>query len=202
MNQLKTRLQALALLDRAFSAMTDEELEALVASLPEDHRTALDRIAGARDDEGFTSTSARLLALRSTAARGRMNGGLEQIATVLTDPCLADCIEALGDHSDNPSEDQLKEVTPALIEQHGLGTVRLMIAGSIAGEAAASTMLIRMLKSDDELGLPPEQRSETVVIPPPHADEELKAKRKAAKDAKKEAARKSREQQAKARNRV
>ena len=36
------RLQALSLLDRAFAAMTDEELATLVASLPEDHIAALD----------------------------------------------------------------------------------------------------------------------------------------------------------------
>ena len=81
MNQLKTRLQALSLLDRALTAMSDEELATLVASLPDDHRTALDKLCGARDEEGFTDPAARTLAIRSTAARGRMNGGLEQITT-------------------------------------------------------------------------------------------------------------------------
>ena len=46
MSQLKNRLQALTLLDRAFSAMTDEELATLVATLPEDHVTALDEVDG------------------------------------------------------------------------------------------------------------------------------------------------------------
>ena len=46
-----------------------------------------------------------------------MNGGLEQICTLVTDPTLAKCIEALGDNSDNPTEPQLLEVTPALIEE-------------------------------------------------------------------------------------
>ena len=44
MSQLKTRLQALSLLDRAFASLTDDELEALVASLPDDHREAVDEI--------------------------------------------------------------------------------------------------------------------------------------------------------------
>ena len=116
MNQMKNRLQGLTLLDRAFTAMTDDELEALVASLPEDHRTALDEICGAREG-GFTEPSTRTLAMRATAARGRLNGGLEQITTLLCDPCLADCIEALGDSSDNPTEDELLEATPALDRQ-------------------------------------------------------------------------------------
>src|SRR5262245_24615800 len=109
---MKTRLQALSLLDRALLAMTDAEVDALVDTLPDDHRQTLDRICGARDDEGFEDSAARTEALRATAARGRTNGALEQITTVLTDPCLADCIEQLGDASDNPTEDDLAEVTP------------------------------------------------------------------------------------------
>ena len=155
MNQMKNRLQGLTLLDRAFTAMTDEELEALVAKLPEDHRKALDEICGARDEEGFSEPATRTVAVRSTAARGRLNGGLEQITTLLCDPCLADCVEALGDHADNPTEDELLDVTPALVDKYGLATVRLMMAGSVAGEAAASVALTRLLKHDETLALPP-----------------------------------------------
>ena len=150
---MKNRLQALSLLDRALATMTDDELEALVATLPEDHRGAIDKLAGAREG-GFESTAARTLAIRSAAARGRMSGTLEQIATVLTDPCLADCIKELGDAADNPTEEQLAEVTPGLIERHGLATVRLTLAASVAGEAAASVMLTRLLKHDEVLALP------------------------------------------------
>jgi hypothetical protein len=199
MNQMKNRLQGLTLLDRAFTAMTDSELETLVASLPEDHRTALDEICGAREG-GFTESSSRLLALRATAARGRLNGVLEQITTLLCDPCLADCIEALGEHSDNPSEAELLEATPALVEKHGLATVRMMMAGSVAGEAAASVTLTRLLKHDDTLALPPVELEEITVLPPPTADEELKAKRKAAKAAKQADAKARREQQVRARH--
>jgi hypothetical protein len=140
MSQLKTRLQALSLLDRAFTSASDEELEAMVAALPEDHRTAVDEMCGARDG-GFEDTAARTMAMRAYAARGRMNGGLEQLCTVLTDPCLAECIERLGDHSDNPTEEQLLEVTPGLVETYGLPAVRLMMATTVAGEAAAAEML-------------------------------------------------------------
>jgi len=200
MNQMKNRLQGLTLLDRAFTAMTDEELEALVAKLPEDHRKALDEICGARDEEGFSEPATRTVAVRSTAARGRLNGGLEQITTLLCDPCLADCVEALGDHADNPTEDELLDVTPALVDKYGLATVRLMMAGSVAGEAAASVALTRLLKHDETLALPPGEHEEVTVLPPPTADEEIKAKRKAAKLAKKADAKHRREQQARARH--
>ena len=200
MSQLKIRLQALSLLDRAFSAMTDAELAALVATLPADHVEALDELCGARDG-GFTDVEARTLALRATAARGRMNGGLEQISTLVTDTALAKCIELLGDNSDNPTEVQLLEVTPTLIEEFGLATTRLMLASSVTGEAAASAMLTRVLKHDEELALPPAERVEVEVLPARNADDETKAKRKAAKEKKQVDARKAREQQLKARHR-
>ena len=199
MNQMKNRLHGLTLLDRAFTATTDDELEALVASLPDDHRKALDELCGAREG-GFTEPASRILAMRATAARGRLNGGLEQITTLLCDPCLADCIEALGDHSENPTEDELLEVTPALVEKHGLATVRMMLAGSVAGEAPASVALTRLLKHDDNLALPPVEHEEAIVLPPPTADDEIKAKRKAAKAAKQADAKARREQQARARH--
>jgi hypothetical protein len=200
---MKNRLQALTLLDRAMSAMTDAELETLVASLSDDHREAIDRLCGAHEG-GFEDPASRTVALRSTVARGRMNGGLEQVATVLTDQCLADCITALGDHADNPSEEQLLAVTPALVEAHGLATVRLMLATSVAGEAAASVMLTRVLKHHDELAIPArdEVAAPVVVAPAKVADDETKARRKAAKERKQAEARARREQQAKARNRA
>jgi len=198
---MKNRLQALSLLDRALATMSDEELESLIETLPEDHRAALDKLCGAREG-GFEESSARILALRSTAARGRMSGALEQIATVLTDPCLAECITKLGDASDNPTEADLAEVTPGLIEQFGLATVRLTLAASIAGEAAASAVLTRLLKHDEVLALP--ERDEPAALPTVltrEADEETKARRRAAKERKQAEARLRREQQAKARHR-
>jgi hypothetical protein len=198
---MKNRIQALHLLDRALSAMTDDEIDALIDALPEDHRKALDNVVAAPGG-GFVDSRARLLAVRAAATRGRMSGVLEQVATVLSDPCLADCIEQLGDHADNPTEAQLLEVTPGLIERHGVGVVRLMLASSVAGEAAASAMLTKVLKHDDTLQLPPVERASIPLLPPRQADDEQRAKRKAAKLAKQAEAAARRAQQAKARHRV
>ncbi len=201
MSQLKNRLQALSLLDRAFSSFTDAELEALVATLPDDHREAIDEICGAKEG-GFTDPAARTLAMRTTATRGRMTGGLEQLSSLVTDPCLAKCIELLGENSDNPTEPQLLEATPTLIEEFGLATTRLMLASSVAGEAAASVMLSRVLKHDETLALPPVEVTEVNVLPAPKADDDLKAKRKALKEKKQAESRQRRDQQAKAARRV
>lgn len=198
---MKNRLQALSLLDRAMATTTDAELEALVATLPEDHVAALDKLAGAREG-GFEDPAGRTVAIRAAVARGRMNGGLEQIATVLTDPCLADFITELGDKSDNPSEDDLQAVLPKMIDKHGLATVRLTLAASVAGEAAASVMLIRVLKNDGVVALPPMPEAPAPVVLTREADEETKAKRKAAKERKQAEARARREQVLRAKNRI
>lgn len=200
MSQLKNRLQALSLLDRAFSAVTDSELEALIASLPDDHRTAIDEICEAPEG-GFTDPTARVTSVRALAAGGRLNGALEQISTVLSDPCLHQCIELLGSASENPSEDEFLATVPTLTEAHGVAAVRLMMASSIAGEAAASVMLTRLLKSHETLAVPAAVAAPVVVAPAQVADEETKARRKAAKEKKQAEARARREQQARAKNR-
>lgn len=198
---MKNRLQALSLLDRALATMTDDELEALLAALPDDHRSAIDKLCGAREG-GFEEPAARVLAVRASAARGRMSGVLEQIATVLTDPCLADCIKELGDSADNPSEAKLQEVTPKLVERHGLPAVRLTYASSVAGEAQASVILTRLLKFDPVLALPEREEPATPAVLVREVDDETKAKRKAAKERKQADARAKREQQLRARSRA
>ena len=199
MSQLKNRLQALTLLDRAFGAITDEELAAIVATLPEDHVSALDELCGAREG-GFTDVAARNIAMRATAARGRMGGELEQLCVLLCDPCLEKCVDILGDDSEDPTEDQLLKATPKLIKDFGLPVTRLMIASSVAGEAPASEMLTRLLKHDKKLALPPVEFTSIAALPAPAADDDVKAKRKAAKERKQAEARARREQQLKARH--
>ena len=183
MSQLKNRLSALTMLDRAFNAMSDDDVAAAVSALPDDHREALDDLCGAREG-GFTDPAARTLAMRALAGRGRVNGGLEQMSTLLADQCLAKCIELLGDDADMPSYDQFMAVTPTLIDEFGIPVVRLMVATSIAGEANASVMLTEVLKHHETLQLPPVERTELPVLPARTADEETKARRTAAKEKK------------------
>ena len=118
------------------------------------------------------------------AIKGRLNGQLEQISSVLADTCLADCIEVLGENADLPSEENLHEVLPGLVDRHGLGVTRLMLAAAIAGEAPASVMLTKVLKNDPHFGLPPAIPQTFGIVAPAKvtADsaerEKLKAKRK------------------------
>ncbi len=199
-NQMKNRMQSLGLLDRSFKAATDEELMAAVEELGDEHREALDQFVVGADE--ITAE-----ALRAGVKAGRIDGGMEAIAAVISDACLSDCIDQLGDHADNPSSDQLREVLPSLIETHNVGITRIMLAATVAGEAPASAIIRDLLKNDETVALP---KAEEVEIAPLLTDNakrsedeqaELRAKRKAAKAAKKDAERARKAQAAAARRR-
>ena len=201
---MKTRLQSLGLLDRAIRETSDEELAAIVAGLGDDHREAVERLVGGVPS-GETVTPD---AIRAAVHKGRMNGTMESIAMVLTDASLADCIEKLGDHADNPTKEQLNEVLPGVVERHGVAITRMMLASTVAGEAAASVVIRDLLKNDDLVKLPKEEPRRIV----PAADrveetdtdperEAIKAKRAEAKRRKQEEAAARRLQSAQARGR-
>jgi hypothetical protein len=194
-NQVKNRLQTLGLLDRTFAVATDEDVTALVEALDEDHIEALTELVGGEPDA---------VRVRDGVSRGRLDGTMEGIAIVLTDACLADCIEELGDAADYPSTDDLNEVLPGIIERHGIPATRIMLAATIAGEAPAAAIIREILKSDETLGLPAVEAS--TVIPLRNDDnsderDEIKARRKEAKLKKQAEARARREQAQRAKGR-
>jgi hypothetical protein len=196
-NQVKNRLQALGLVDRAFANTSDEEIAGAIEALGDEHRAALDELAQGDADPD---------SIREAVSRGRMDGTMESIALVVTDACLADCIEQLGDHADSPSSDQLREVLPGLVERHGLGLTRLTLASTVAGEAPASAIIRDLLKHDDLVKLPPaEAKPLSPMVRAPKVDDEeraaIKAKRKELKRQKQEDARARREQSARDRQR-
>lgn len=195
-NQVKNRLQALGLLDRAFANASDAELSTAIEALGEEHRDALDELLGGEADPER---------VRSAISRGRIDGTMESIALVLTDACLADCIEELGPASDHPTSDQLRDVLPGLVERHGLAVTQIMLASTIAGEAPASAVIRDLLKNDELVKLPPaEPRSSGPILQKEKVDDEreaLKAKRKELRKQKQEEARARREQAARAKRR-
>ena len=134
-----------------------------------------------------------------------MNGNLERIAGVVSDPCLADCIEQLGDRADLPAEEDLLEVAPGLVERHGVGMVRVMLAAAVAGEAPASPAIVHILKHDEVLALPaatpaPAPAPAPEMTPEEVAErEQIRERRKEERKAKQAAQAARREQAAKAR---
>jgi hypothetical protein len=188
-NQVKNRLQALGLVDRAFSAATDEELSSALEALGEEHRDAVDEIVGGTADAP---------AVRAAVAKGRMDGTMESLALVLTDACLADCIEQLGDNADHPSSDELREVLPGIVERHGVGMTRLMLASTVAGEAPAAAIIRDLLKHDELVQLPAAESATGIPLRKASDDdaerEALKAKRREQRKQKQDEARHRREQ--------
>lgn len=221
MNQTKAHIAALSLLDRAMIAVTDEELQALLAGLPEDHVSAVKRISGLRPDdatdatddtddtdatdEGVDTTDV-IEGIRAAAHKGRLNGDLQRLGVVLSDACLAECVEQLGEAADMPTEDDLQRVMPDLIAKHGVGVVRLMLASTVVGEAPASAIIVGMLKHDDAVKLPPAADKPIAPLLPAKVDDAerlaLKAQRKERKAVEQAAARLRREQALRAKNRL
>ncbi|MGA1157306.1 MAG: hypothetical protein ACO3WI_07125, partial [Ilumatobacteraceae bacterium] len=162
MNQVKTRLVALSLLDRAFRNLDDAEVVRRYQALDEDDQDAVQHIASVKgselDDAGLVA------AIRETANKGRINGDLERLSLLLTDDCLNDCIELLGDDSDDPSEEQLLEVLPEVVKKHGLVPTQMMLATVVCGEAVASPHIIRILKTNDDYKLPPAEVTTTAPV--------------------------------------
>ncbi|CAB4810728.1 MAG: hypothetical protein F2735_07690 [Actinobacteria bacterium] len=201
MNSTKAHIAALSLLDRALIAVTDDELAALLAGLPEDHTTAVKRICDLRDEDADL-----VEAVRIAAHKGRLNGDLQRLGVVLSDACLADCLEQLGDAADMPTEEELQAVIPGLIERHGLGFVRVMLAATVVGEAPVSAMIVGLLKTDETVKLAPVELKQLAPLLPPKADDEerlrLKAQRKERKAQEQAEAKLRRDQVARARNRV
>ncbi len=197
MNQVKSRLQTLGLLDRTLQLADDDTLVALVAALDEEHTDALTEVAGPDHDADH---------LRDAISRGRLDGTMEAIALVLTLPCRNDCIEKLGDSADHPSSDELRAVLPELIEMHGLACTRIMLAQAITDDVPAAAIIRDILRTDEVLALPPsDERSiipERRDAPTDDAErEELKARRREAKARKQAEAAARRDQAARAKRR-
>jgi hypothetical protein len=192
-NQVKNRLAALSMLDRAFRLLPDAKITALYDALEEDGQDAVQHIASVKGTD--PSPADLIAAIRETVNKGRINGDLERLSLVLTETCLNECIEALGSNADDPSEENLREVLPGVIANHGLDVTHVML---VTGEAIASPIITRILKHDDAWKVPP---APTVTIAPLIVDTKddaeraaLKEQRKARKAAEQEAARRRREQ--------
>jgi hypothetical protein len=138
----KNRVLQLQLLVRELTAIDDAELASTVASLPEESQAFLHRVSRSAQDGPLNVPS-----LRGNAISGKLRGTLEQVVAVVSDACLSDCIEALGESADLPSQEDLERVIPALVERHGRNVTRLMLASAVAGEAPAGPTIQKLLKS-------------------------------------------------------
>ena len=145
MTTSKERVTRLAALDRELRNLTDDQVIELIERLPEESRAAADRLAGAPTEDGRPNVAG----LRASAARARMKGSLERVTAMLSDACLNDCVEVLGDNADRPTELHLQAVLPGLVARHGVPATRLMFATAVAGEAPAVNAIAKILKNQE-----------------------------------------------------
>jgi hypothetical protein len=146
----KEHVVRLAALEREFTHMTDAEMSALIEGLEPQALRYIAGMSGASDDGPIDVTM-----LRAAMRRGRMKGAPERVAAVLTDKCLNECIETLGENADLPSEEDLAAALPTVVKNHGVAATRVMMAAVVLGEAPAAKAITKTLKNLPLLQTPP-----------------------------------------------
>jgi len=76
------------------------------------------------------------------------------VATAITNRANDATVNALGDRSDDPSVEDLQEVLPGVIEEHGIELTRLMVAGYAVSDAPCRDAMREILDSDERFALP------------------------------------------------
>jgi hypothetical protein len=129
-----------------------------------------------------------------------------QVLFSLAQPANDQTVELLGKRSEDPTQEDLLEVLPSVIDAHGVELVTLMLAGYAASDAVCRPVMREILESDDRFVIgepvPVEAKPELGALPAPALSKaELKAKReqrRAAKDTKRQAELHEREARARA----
>ena len=146
----KDRVLRLVQLERELRGLNDSDLAALIAELPAEETAWITSISRGIDDDGTVD----IAALRGSITRGRLKGVPERLAAAITDACLVDCIEILGERAEFPSEDDLRHAVPGLVARHGAATTRVMFASAVVGNAPASAAIMTVMKHDPALSAP------------------------------------------------
>jgi hypothetical protein len=96
----------------------------------------------------------------SVLGKAQYRVALPYAAAVCAEPCLAAVIEALGDHADDPTREQLLGAIDAVAADYDDVTVTVMLASVADGQMAASDLCFAVLDSDQRFGLPGWQQFE------------------------------------------
>lgn len=75
------------------------------------------------------------------------------VAAAIADACLTDTIEALGDHSDDPTREQLLAALDDVRGSYADVTIAVMLASVADGGMPASDLCFEILDSDERYGL-------------------------------------------------
>ena len=90
---------------------------------------------------------------RSVLDRAQYRVAVPYAAAIYSEPCLAAVIEALGDHADDPTRDQLLEALDSVAGDFDDVTVAVMLASVADGDMAASDLCFSLLDAEERFGL-------------------------------------------------
>ena len=114
-------------LDIALVTLDDESLRRGLAGITEKQRQELSRRSSTSPARRCTSATRSRRSCAASCAALLVDRQLT-VATALTQRANDTTVEALGDHSEDPTRADLDEVLPAVIDEHGVELVRLMVA--------------------------------------------------------------------------
>jgi hypothetical protein len=108
-----------------------------------------------------------------------------QAAFSLTECANDDAIAALGDRSDDPSLDDLREVLPPVVAEHGTPLVTAMLAAYAASNAPVRPVMRELLDTDGQYvigpAIAPEDAAPAIAVFKPVVDEAKREHRREAK---------------------
>jgi hypothetical protein len=123
-----------------------------------------------------------------------------QAAFGLSECANDDTVESLGERAEDPSLDDLREVLPPVLEEHGAPLVTAMLAAYSASNAPCRPVMRELLETDDRFVIGPavavEAPAPAIAVFKPVVDEAKREQRREAKAAKRAADAKAREARA------
>jgi hypothetical protein len=139
-------------LDIALTTLDDEALRRGLAGITEKHRQ--DLATQLNLPRATMHLGDALAPLVRRKFHGMSVDRQHAVATALTQRANDTTVELLGDRSDEPSRADLDEVLPAVIEEHGIDLVRLMVAAYAVSDAPVRPAMRELLDTDERFALP------------------------------------------------
>jgi len=106
----------------------------------------------------------------SVVARPQYRAAVPYVAAALADACLTRTIEVLGDHSDDPTREQLLDALDQVRSSFTDPTIAVMLATVADDDMPSSDLCFEIVAGDPRFGLTEVSDEETVTDPPRPAD--------------------------------
>jgi hypothetical protein len=136
-----------AVLRAAVANVDREEMKAALASTSDPRFAAPKAIGNALNALGRHRDPVEVV------GRTPYRAALPYVAAAIADACLARTIEVLGDHSDDPTREQLLDALDQVRGSYSDVTIAVMLASVANGDMPASDLCFDILAGDDRFGV-------------------------------------------------